>query len=142
MVESDTDAVLELMKDLAIWHDQLEYVKITEDTFVQHAFGPEPLIEACVAEAAGVLVGYVSFTRNFSIWAGRTFLAIDDVFVKSEFRSCGVGERMMRYVQQVAKSAGIDRIRWEAEKDNNEAIRFYQRLGAEHKLKAVFNWAV
>ena len=31
-------------------------------------------------------------------------------------------------------------MRWEVEKDNDKAIDFYKKLGAEMKIKGVFGW--
>ncbi|WP_224996221.1 GNAT family N-acetyltransferase [Cesiribacter sp. SM1] len=142
VTEQDTDAFLEMMKALATYHHQLEFVKIDRETFIQHTFRENPIIGACVAEKDGVLIGYVSYTKNFSIWAGSVYLNIDDVFVKQEYRSTGVGERMMNFVKQETRADGINMIRWESEKDNHKAIRFYERLGASLRVKAIFMWSV
>ena len=65
---------------------------------------------------------------------------IDDVFVWQEFRGQKVGELLMMKAKEVCEKAGCKRIRWQVEKDNNGAIKFYQRLGAELNIKGLFNW--
>ena len=65
---------------------------------------------------------------------------IDDVFVWQEFRGRKVGELLMRRAKEVCENTGCSRIRWQVEKDNHGAIKFYQRLGAELNIKGLFNW--
>ncbi|HYK77141.1 MAG TPA: GNAT family N-acetyltransferase [Daejeonella sp.] len=141
IVASDTEMVLDLMKALAIHHNHLEYLKIDCETFIRYAFCENPIIGMHVAELDSEIVGYVSYTRNFSIWAGSFYLNIDDVFVRPEFRSLGVGGKMMQWVQS-EKSGEINRIRWEVEKDNHRAIQFYENLGAILWIKGICNWSI
>ncbi|WP_439879614.1 GNAT family N-acetyltransferase [Pontibacter sp. MBLB2868] len=140
MAKADTDSVLGMMRDLAVHHDQLEYVKIDREQFVAQAFREHPSFGVFVAEAAGELVGYVSYTLNFSIWAGSTFLGIDDVFVKPGYRSLGVGQQLMTYTRKEAERLGLSHLKWEVEKDNHRAIRFYEDLGASLRIKGVVTW--
>lgn len=65
---------------------------------------------------------------------------IDDVFVWEEFRGQKIGEALMQKAKAACASKGVHKIRWEVQKDNHSAIRFYERLGANMETKGVFKW--
>lgn len=142
MVVDDTDAVMQLIREEAIYHDQLEYVKIDKETFIDKAFGKNALFGVYVAELDGELIGYVSYTINFSIWAGQKYMSIDDVFITEACRGMGAGKALMSSVKDGALAAGLTMIRWEVEVDNQRAISFYEGLGARYRQKGIFTWSV
>ena len=105
-------------------------------------FGPSPRVGAIVAEAGGELVGFVSYTWNYSVWLASDYMNIDDVFMAEPYRVKGVGGALMLKARQVCVSRGRHRIRWEVEPGNAAAIRFYERLGARLRTKGMFGWDV
>lgn len=142
MEERDATSVFQLMKALAQHEGQSEYLKIDLDTFKSHAFKDQPSLGAVVAEQHGQLIGYVSYTINFSIWLGAAYMQVDDVYVMPDFRSAGVGRQLMQGVKEDAKRLKLPLIRWGVEKDNVKAIAFYKRLGATYKEKGLCNWYI
>jgi len=54
-------------------------------------FGPTPRFAALVANAGGGLVGFVSYTWNYSVWLAGEYMNIDDMFVAENHRGHGVG---------------------------------------------------
>ena len=67
---------------------------------------------------------------------------IDDVYVWPEYRGLKVGEALMVKAKDVCKSRGFQRLKWQVEQDNHQAIKFYKRLGAEVDIKGVCRWSV
>lgn len=139
---ADVDALYALIVAIAEHHGQLAFVHTTVATLRRDGFGPNPKFGAIVAESGGKLVGYVSYSWNYSIWLTSTYMHIDDVFVLESHRGQGIGEALMLKASQVCKSRGAHRIRWEVETDNATAIRFYERLGAKLRIKGIFGWDV
>jgi ribosomal protein S18 acetylase RimI-like enzyme len=139
---SDADRIYELIIAIADHHEQSEYVLTTPAQILEAGFGDDPSFGVLLAEYDGSVVGYISYTKNYSIWLGRTYLNIDDVYVAAHCRGLGIGESLMLEIKNYCTGIGISRIRWEVEKDNYDAIRFYEKLGAKYVEKGVFGWDV
>ncbi len=138
----DVDIVYELIIGIASHHDQERYVMTNKDELLRSGFGKSPQFGVLLAEKDGKVAGYASYTRSYSIWLGNSYLNIDDLFVWEQFRGQQIGEALMRKVQEVCQSIGISHIRWEVQKDNHSAIKFYESLGAEVNLKGICRWNV
>jgi ribosomal protein S18 acetylase RimI-like enzyme len=67
--------------------------------------------------------------------AGLESNNISSVFVDPTFHGKGIGQRLMRHVEQVAKRRGIDRLTLTS---SLTAMGFYEKLGYK-KIKEVFN---
>ncbi len=138
--EADVEVLHRLIVVIAEHHDQREYVFVTVDDLRRDGFGPAPKFGAVLAEVDGTLVGYATYTWNYGIWLGSTYMSVDDVYVSSTHRGLGIGEALMHRLQQVCAHRGLHRMKWEVEPDNAAAIRFYERLGARMRTKGLFYW--
>ncbi|MGI9288399.1 MAG: GNAT family N-acetyltransferase [Pseudomonadales bacterium] len=136
----DVDIVYELIIAIAAHHRQKQYVVTDKNELLNSGFGESPKFGVLLAEVAGEVAGYVSYTWNYSIWLGSRYMGIDDVFVWQKFRGQRVGEALMHKARDVSRTHGVSHIRWEVQKDNHAAIKFYQRLGATLDTKGVFRW--
>jgi GNAT superfamily N-acetyltransferase len=140
--EADAEALYRLIVAIADHHDQRAYVFTTVDDLRRDGFGPEPKFCAVLAEVDGALVGYASYTFNYAIWLGSTYMNVDDVFVSPAHRGSGIGEALMHMLKQRCAAHGLQRLRWEVQPDNRSAIRFYERIGARMRTKGIFYWDV
>lgn len=138
----DIDDFYELILGIARYHDQEQFILTNKEEIIRAGFTHNPQFEVLLAEYEGHIAGYVSYTYNYSIWLGDTYLNIDDVFVKEAYRGKKIGESLMQTLKNHAKEKGIPKIRWEVQADNDPAIRFYERLGARVKTKGIFSWKV
>lgn len=136
----DVDVLHELILGIAKYHGQEKYVRTTKKKMVEAGFGSDPKFGALIAENKGDVAGYLSYTWNYSIWKGKHFMNIDDVFVWENQRGQKIGEHLMQEARKISLENGIKTIRWEVEKTNVRAIEFYKRLGAEIILKGIFRW--
>ena len=139
---SDVNRIYDLILAIAGHHDQSRYVKTNPGELLESGFGANPDFGFLLAEHDGSIVGYASFTINYSIWLGQKYLNIDDVYVDSTSRVLCIGEKLMQESKSHCDRIGISRIRWEVQTDNHNAIRFYERLGAQMIEKGVFTWDV
>jgi len=137
---SDIDIVHELIIAIAKHHNQEQYVVTNKQELINSGFGSTPLFGVLLAEINGEVAGYCSFTWNYSIWLGSTFMNIDDVFVWEKFRGKRAGELLMLKAKKVCLAKGATRIKWEVEESNHGAIKFYERLGANLDIKGIFLW--
>jgi len=140
--KSDIDTLYNLIMAIAEHHDQSQYVITTKKELEQAGFSDNPMFGALLAEVDGEIAGYCSYTWNYSIWLGAANMNIDDVFVWDKFRGQKVGEALMLKAKDVCLKNGASRIRWEVEKENLRAIKFYQNLGAQLDIKGIFRWNI
>jgi GNAT superfamily N-acetyltransferase len=96
------------------------------------AFGPRPRFEIFLAELGDQVVGYAFIFETYSTFLALPTLYLEDLFVLQEYRKHGVGHAIMRFLAQEALKRGCGRLDWNVLDWNENAIRFYQRLGAEH----------
>jgi len=139
---SDVDIVHDLIIAIAKHHHQEKHVVTNKNELIKSGFGLTPSFGVLLAEIDGDVAGYCSYTWNYSIWLGSTYMNIDDVFVWEKFRGNKIGESLMFKAKDVCLAKGAGRIRWEVEEDNHGAIHFYERLGANCDIKGLFRWDV
>lgn len=139
---ADVDRIYELIVAIADHHDQTRYVRTNPAELLAAGFGDEPSFGVLLAERDAAVVGYVSYTINYSIWRGRKYMNIDDVYVDANCRGRGIGEALMQGAKNHCNKLGITRIRWEVQTENRDAIRFYERLGAKYTEKGIFSWDI
>lgn len=84
------------------------------------------------------LIGFVSYTFDYSTWDAGEFMYMDCLFLRENARGLGIGNAIMHKLQQIASNRGCINIQWQTPDFNQPAIRFYNRLGASQKTKARF----
>jgi len=89
-----------------------------------------------VAESNGTLVGYINGSIHNNedglavIPAGETYLEIENLYVKPEFRHKGIGGRLMQSLLEVAEGNGIRRFILATDnKQMDKMLSFYKRFG-------------
>ena len=139
---SDVPRIYELIKGIAKHHNQKRFVLTNHDVLLESGFASNSLFGVLLAEVESEVVGYMSFTLNYSIWLGAKYMNIDDVFIESEYRGRKIGENLMTEAKKHCVELGLSRMRWEVQTDNEAAIQFYTRLGATMVQKGIFSWNV
>ena len=134
----DSARLHRLIVAIAEYHDQAQSV-VTDPEELRRA-ADDKRYGALLAELDGRLVGYASYTFDYSIWLGHDYMRIDDVYVDADDRGNGVGEALMAKCREICLRSDIPRIKWEVQTDNTAARRFYERLGARYYEKGVFAW--
>lgn len=129
-VEADAPLVLALIRELAEYERLAGEVTATEADIRDALFGPAPSAEAVIAEAEEQPVGFALFFHNFSTFAGKRGLYLEDLYVRPEHRGRGIGRRLLRHLARIARDRGCHRFEWSVLDWNEPAIRFYRRLGA------------
>ena len=89
-----------------------------------------------LAESGGEVIGYTTYTLDFSTWRGAAYMYLDCLFVAEEHRGGGWGRRLLDAVIAAAVHAGATEVQWQTPDWNSDAIRFYDRTGAQRQLKA------
>jgi GNAT superfamily N-acetyltransferase len=131
----DAATIVEFVRLLAEFeHEPVEQVHLTEEDVRRDGFGDARAFEALIAELNGAPVGFALFFPNYSTWEGRPGIYVEDIYVREEHRSGGVGETIMRAVARLALERGAARIDL-AVLDWNPARSFYERLGLSQQAE-------
>ena len=93
-------------------------------------FGERPAAEVVLAYVDSTVVGFALFFHNFSTFLGRPGLYLEDLFVLPEWRSRGIGQRLLAHLAELAVERGCGRMEWTVLDWNEPALRFYERMGA------------
>jgi GNAT superfamily N-acetyltransferase len=83
-----------------------------------------------VAESAGEVIAFALYFTNFSTFLAQPGLYLEDLYVLPAHRGKGVGEALLRQLATIATQRGYARFEWSVLDWNENAIRFYERLGA------------
>ncbi|MEE9417518.1 MAG: GNAT family N-acetyltransferase [Acidimicrobiales bacterium] len=92
--------------------------------------GDQSRSNCIVAERRGVVIGYATFSREFSTWDADEYLHMDTLFVAAEHRGSGVGALLLQQVLDFAASSGLINTQCQTPDWNQDALRLYERVGA------------
>ena len=109
----DLDAIIALIHGLAEYEREPAAVQLDREEFAGHIFGSRPYAEVIIAETGGgEIAGFALFFHNFSTWAGKPGLYLEDLFVRPEFRQQGHGKALLAELARVAIERGCARFEW------------------------------
>ena len=131
MTENDRELYIKMAEEFyssdAVLHP------IPEDHFektADEALRSDAYAEIYLLEYEGVPAGYGLTARTFSQEAGGQVLWIEELYIRKEFRSKGLGRKFFSWLED--KNRGkIARFRLEVEEENSRAISLYEKLGYE-----------
>ena len=126
----DTEAIVGLIRGLAEFEKLGHLVEATPETLRPQLFGPRPAAEAMVAEGDAGLVGFALFFTNFSTFLARPGIYLEDLYVEPAARGQGIGQALLVALARLAVERGCGRFEWSVLDWNENAIRFYERMGA------------
>ncbi|MEQ1954006.1 GNAT family N-acetyltransferase [Mesorhizobium sp. CN2-181] len=133
---SHVDRLLRSLADFEGVSDDLTFTLAD----IERALSESGQFHALVAECQGQVAGCVTYTWDFAIWSGGTILRVDDLIVDEKYRGVGVGTALMRALAERALERGA-KMRWEVEPSNENALKFYARLGVTLRNKIVARWS-
>ena len=129
--EKDIPVILSLIKELAQYEKLSGEVMATEEILKENLFGKRKYAEVIIAELNEKPAGQALFFHNFSTFKGKPGIYLEDLYVKPEYRSKGVGKALLNKLIETAKERKCSRIEWVVLDWNKSAIDFYKKIGAE-----------
>lgn len=132
---ADAGEIVRMVKALAVYEKEpVEVVSLDEAAVLRDGFpgdGKPPRFECLIAELDGRAVGLALFFANYSTWAARPGIYVEDLYVDDVARGHGLGKALMAAIAGVARARGCGRIdlnvmHW------NPTREFYHRLGLRH----------
>ncbi len=130
----DLSAIVGLIRELAVFEKLEHLVIVTPESLHPHLFGPRPVAEALVGEVSVEgqprVVAFALFFTNFSTFLGQPGLYLEDLYVQPAHRGSGLGKALLKQLGALAVQRGCGRFEWSVLDWNQNAIRFYQKMGA------------
>jgi GNAT superfamily N-acetyltransferase len=128
--ERDAALVFSFIRELAEYERLAHEVDATEADIAKALFGPQPRVFADIAEWNGEPAGFALWFYNFSTFRGRHGIYLEDLFVRPEYRSKGLGKALLQHLAKRCIAEGLPRLEWWVLDWNEPAIKFYRSIGA------------
>ncbi|PQA93193.1 GNAT family N-acetyltransferase [Chryseobacterium shigense] len=138
-VENDLDTIIDLCSQHADY-EKADYNKEGKKSKLKNAlFSENKMLTCIVAESEGNLVGYATYTFDFSTWDAEKFIYLDALYLEENYRGFGIGEALMNKVKDTGVLNNCVNMQWQTPDFNVRAIKFYKRMGATGKNKVRFS---
>lgn len=128
---SDIPTILQLIHLKAEFDGCVEFVEATPKKLEDTLFSKNPLAFILLAEIDTQPIGFATYHHIYSTFLAQSGIWLDDLYVKSKYRSHGIGELLIKHLCQIAEERGCGRIDWTVAITNTRAIKFYERMGAK-----------
>ena len=129
MTSEDKACVIEMMRVFytseAVWSNGSEEIFGND---IENCVNESPYLEGYIFEDSGEVQGYAMFAKSFSTEFGKPCIWIEDLYIKGEYRGLGLGSRFLDYIAKKYQNAIL---RLEVEKENERAVRVYEKNGFE-----------
>jgi GNAT superfamily N-acetyltransferase len=130
-IAADLDLIIGFIRALAAYEKLADEVSLDPILLGCHLFGDTPMAEVLIGEVDGAPCGFALFFHNFSTFAGKPGIYLEDLFVDPQARGVGLGKALLARLAQLAMERGCARLEWSVLDWNDPAIRFYTSLGAK-----------
>lgn len=94
------------------------------------ALASDAYAQIYILECDGRSAGYGLTAKTFSQEAGGYVIWLEELYIREEYRSRGLGSEFFAYVEKKYEGRAA-RFRLEVEEDNVRAVSLYKRLGYE-----------
>jgi GNAT superfamily N-acetyltransferase len=143
---ADAPVILELIRGLAEFEKLAHEVVATVDQLRATLFSENPAAEVLIAEIEQANIwktaGFALFFTSYSTFMAKPGIYLEDLFVIPEYRSSGLGRKLLAKLASIAVQRNSGRMEWSVLDWNTRAWEFYKRLGAApmqewtvHRLK-------
>lgn len=126
-VQSDLSAILDLVKELAVYENAADQVSATLQDY-ETAFN-ENIFESQVAEYGGEVIGMTLYYMSYSTWRGK-MLYLEDFVISEKHRNKGVGQLLFDAFLKEAQLKKAVMAKWQVLDWNEPAIKFYEKNNA------------
>ena len=122
--------VFSLVRELAEYEKLLHEVHASEADIADALFGANPRLYCDIVEWNGEPAGFAVWFVNFSTFAGRHGIYLEDLFVRPALRGKGIGKALLVHLAKQCLANGWSRLQWAVLDWNAPSIAFYKSLGA------------
>jgi diamine N-acetyltransferase len=126
----DADALIGMMRALAVFEGYLPRFRVTADDLRARAFGPDAQCGILVAQGDdGGLAGYAVWLVQPFTYDLRPTVILKELFVDTAYRRDGIASHLLARLRCEAERIGAGQIRWLVLPSNDAAKRLYRRFG-------------
>ena len=134
----DINQIIDLCEAHAIY-EQCEYsAEGKVEKLSNSLFSDMPKLFCLVVEKDNQLIGYATYMKQYSTWDASEYIYMDCLFMNENARGFGLGEKLIRKIQEEGEKLGCNLVQWQTPNFNVRAIKFYKRIGATSKEKERF----
>jgi GNAT superfamily N-acetyltransferase len=127
---ADVPRIFALIQSLARFEKLADRVVGSSEALEEDLFSAPPHAEVLVAARGDELVGFALFFPSYSTFLTKPGLYLEDLYVEEAHRGVGIGRAILARLAKLAVERGCGRFEWSVLDWNEEAIRFYRKLGA------------
>jgi GNAT superfamily N-acetyltransferase len=126
----DVSAIVGLIHELAAFEKLSHLCQTSAESLAPHLFGARPVAECVVGEVDAEVIAFALFFTNFSTFLAKPGLYLEDLYVQPSHRGTGLGKALLEHLGRLAAERGCGRFEWSVLDWNENAIRFYESMGA------------
>lgn len=127
---TDVPAVMELVRELAVYEKAAHEVSNTESRMLADGFSENPAFGLFIAERERQIIGIAIHFVRYSTWKGK-MLYLEDIVVRQEMRGQGAGAALFEACMQHCIDAGYAGMSWQVLDWNEPALNFYSKYNAQ-----------
>lgn len=136
--ETDLPRLIELCKNHAHF-EQVPYDAADKLVLLKRAiFSDTKRLYCFVVEYQLQLIGYYTYTFDFSTWEAKTYMYLDCLYLEPSFRGMKIGRRIFENLKEIATLNNCVNIQWQTPDFNESAIKFYKAIGGRGTEKIRF----
>lgn len=128
--QDDVPTIQSFIVELAEFEGAAGEIHCTEEK-LKHILFVRRGAEALIVEIKGIPIGFAIWAYSFSTFTGKPTLYIDDLYVKEEYRSRGIGSAVFSYIAEIACENDCGRMDWYCMETNVSGKEYYHKMGAE-----------
>ena len=125
--KKDGERIIEMMR--VFYASEAVYTSGSEQIFradIAACIGDNPYLEGYVFEEGEEILGYAMVAKSFSTEFGKPCIWIEDLYIKEEYRGCGIGKSFFAYISDKYEGCIF---RLEVEPENEPAVGLYKKCG-------------
>ena len=126
---SDIDDLVRLLRELFSIEEDFAFSELIQRRGLKLMIGDQRDRVIIVAENNQEVIGMCSAQLLVSTAEGGRVALIEDMVVAHSFRGEGVGRKLLLAIEKWTKEKGANRLQLLADRNNIQALRFYQKRG-------------
>ncbi len=131
-LKKDSVEVIRLIKELAKFEKLDPPDKTATRKLLKDIYSKNSPIKVLVAEFNKQIIGYAFYFYTYSTFLAKKTLYLEDIYISNSFRGKGIGKIFFNDLLKTAKKNKCGRMEWHVLDWNENAIKFYEKLGAKH----------
>ncbi len=137
---ADIDLLTEFMRELYEF-DRSAFDEHVARSALLQILSDDSFGRVWLIQVNGSPVGYVVLTLGFSLEFHGRDAFIDELYIREQYRGCGVGRRAIELVEGACRSSGVRALHLEVEHANTGAQAVYRKLGfKDHERHLMTKW--